>query len=918
MVLERDALMSKPSSIDLSQAAVENQRKYEAIVRRELEPVLVHPLLDEGFDFFCDVNECACKTYGYTREEFLKLKAFDITEQEDVKQHARHDVRKSLQEHGHRIFETHHIKKNGERFPVEIDSLIIEHEGRQLIVAVIRDISAKQEVLESLQESEERFRTVFDQATDMVVVLDEAGHLLEANHESARFTGYSHEELLQMRVYDISPNAAEEDDASIWRSLGENETKTLQRSLLRKDGHRMSIEVKLGVIFLKGQKLILAFCRDTTQRMRNEQLIRESEERFRTMFKQATDAIYVWGMDGHLLMCNRQAHEFLGYSEDELRGIHISEVDPDFELENDYDTFWEELSDNESRTLDRSLVRKDGSRIPVEVKTCAMMLRGRKVNVGFCRDNSYRFEQERRLRDSEKRFREVLETVSSLCVQGYYSDGTVFFWNDANEKVYGYSKEEALGRHLLDLIFPEGMKSMVKELIKRGGETGEMPPADELCLKHKDGSDVWVYSSHVAVEVGGRYELYCLDVDLGKIKEAEAARENALKELTQAKNAAEAANQAKDDFLAVMSHEMRTPLNPIIGYTSLMLDDCSPDHQEMLQSVLYAGGRLLTLIEQILGYAKLEHGGLELKAEPCNLVSICSTAMEDISRDSHDLELTLQNGSEELDEVPEDMEILVDRDILLRVLDNLLTNACKYTKEGFVRLCVGMKHSHTEDDHFVFSVEDSGIGIEADQLEHLFEPFRQAEHSMSRHYDGVGLGLAVCRKLIVLLNGQLKAESKPGIGSRFWFEIPLKEVASRRMTPERLTAEYPVFEKKYRVLLVEDKDDNAALAQRLLNLAGLHCKRAENGIQAVELAAREAFDLILMDLSMPEMDGFEASRRIREEGGANAKTPILALSAHVSEEIKQQCRKVGMNGHINKPIERGQLLAMMKAQLVGD
>lgn len=773
----------------LRQAAEENQSKYARLVGRTDDPVLVHPILAEGFAPFCDVNACACRTYGYSREEFLRLSAPDITDPQDVREHATREFRHRLLEAGHLTVESRHRKRSGESFPVEIDATILEHEGAPLIIAVIRDIS---------------------------------------------------------------------------------------------------------------------------EQRRAEQALVESERRFRTLIEQATDALYVARMDGSLVEVNAAACRDTGYPREELLRLNVRDLDPESEEQDDHQKFWEDLSMHEPVTLLRHHVRKDGSRFPVEIRTAAAHLHGERVVMGFCRDISERIEQERRLRESERRFRKLAETVSSLAIQGYDEDGTVFFWNEANVPIYGYTADEAVGRNLVDLIIPDEMADSVRRAIAHAGRTGEMPPPAELSLQRKDGSRAWVYSSHVSVEVGGRYELYCLDVDLSSMKEAQAAKETALAELTLAKEAAESANRAKDEFLAVMSHEMRTPLNPIVGYASLMLEECREDQRPLLETILNSSDRLLGLIEDILNFAKLDRGDLKMQPSWINFRELCRAALDDIHPKHSALDIQFRNGFAGADPVPPEMLVYADRNLLLRVLDNLLTNACKYTPSGFVRLEVGMRPGRHGTAQFFLAVEDSGIGVAEENLEALFEPFNQVDRSYTRKYEGVGLGLAVSRKLVELMRGRLRVTSEPGKGSRFWFEVPLSIRAqggehSKPATPGRPLA----FERPMHILVAEDRPDNAALVQHIISRAGGTCRLATTGLEAVAMAGDETFDLILMDLSMPEMDGFEAAERILEGPNPNEGTPILAVSAHVSDKVKAQCEAVGMCGHLSKPIVAADLVSAL-------
>lgn len=764
----------------LKSTALENQSKYDCIKNRKDTAVLIHPILDEGFANFTDLNECACRQYGYTREELLTLSAYHITDSTESKKHATPDFRRRLLEDGHMVFESKHIKKNGDVFPVEIDAMVFEHDGKSLIASVVRDITKRKVAEQQLRESELRFRALVEQATDAIYLSDLKGNILEINESACRDTGYIREELLSLNIKDV-----------------------------------------------------------------------DAESR-------------------------------------------------DF----DFETFWKNMNPSEPATIESFYIRKNGTTFPVEVRIGSILVDGERGVMGLARDISLRREQDQKIREGEMRFRNLLENVSSLAVQGYYGDGTIFFWNEANTAIYGYTPEEAIGQNLVDLIIPDSMKADVRALIKEAGWTGELNPPSELQLQGKDGKGIWVYSSHASVKVGDKYELYCLDIDLSAIKQLQLEKEIALEALTIAKEQAESASKAKDEFLAVMSHEMRTPLNPIVGFASLMLQDCRSEQTTLLESIMNSSSRLLALIEDVLDFARLERGELKTRVSRVDVIDVCKTAIHDVEGLSDHLELSFTNGFDDFVAITGSLEVSCDKNVLLRIIDNLLTNACKYTHEGYVRLKVGMKKQGRGLPLFVFVVEDSGIGIPNKHLRTLFSPFNQVDTSYTRSYEGVGLGLAVCSKLVDLMGGQIYVKSVLGEGSRFWFEIPLKVLNSINSNDEYEGSMKPLkFDRKLNVLVVEDNPDNFLLACSIIEMAGGRCSVAENGMSALQVCSKEKFDLILMDLSMPVMDGFEATNKIINEGGLNSDTPILALTAHISNEVRVKCLDAQMVGHVTKPVQ---------------
>jgi PAS domain S-box-containing protein len=385
-------------------------------------------------------------------------------------------------------------------------------------------------------------------------------------------------------------------------------------------------------------------------------------------------------------------------------------------------------------------------------------------------------------------------------------------------------------------------------------------------------------------------------------------------DLEEARRAAEAASAAKATFLANMSHEVRTPLNSIIGFTDLLLDDPGLDERKrhQLGMVQKSGNLLMTIVDDILNLSKLEAGKVELHLEPFALEALIdnSTSLIKAVAESKGLQLSTWIDPQA------SPNHLGDEGRLRQVLLNLLNNALKFTASGSIQVEARRVLATASVERLRFTVTDTGPGIPLEKQHRLFQQFSQTDASVSREYGGTGLGLAISKSLIDLMGGHIGAFSTEGMGSTFWFEIDLPPAQAASLPPpETAQAGSRTASRSAKILLVEDVPFNQELAEAILLRAGHEVRIAGDGVEAVKAAAEENFDLILMDVQMPRMDGITATRRIREMEGPRSRVPIIAMTANVLAEQVREFEAVGMNGHVAKPIKQAELHAAIAAAI---
>ena len=480
--------------------------------------------------------------------------------------------------------------------------------------------------------------------------------------------------------------------------------------------------------------------------------------------------------------------------------------------------------------------------------------------------------------------------------------------NQTFNTLLGYNVESVIGTPLVQYFHSEDVNETKKIIQEELGSNSDIFVFENR-MKCNDGTEKWMRWKLIVKN--GKCFANGADITIRKQTERKLSENLAYlvrinKELGEAKRVAEASVKVKQDFMANMSHEIRTPMNAIIGFTGLLLrGELSDEQRSSLESVKISGENLIVIINDILDFSKIEAGKMSIEASEFDLRTILKELVKLQKQSADDKGVSLVLNIE--DEVP--AKVIGDSVRVNQILLNLMSNAIKFTSKGKVELAVKVLHDSEKEVQLEMTVEDSGIGIPANKLSDIFESFTQAKGDTTRKYGGTGLGLTIVKKLVDLMQGDIKVISEPEKGSKFIVTLKLPKGSAANVQAKEEDDGKDIVLGKLQVLLAEDNELNQILAKRVLNNFGCEVVIAENGMIALEKLRENDFDVILMDIMMPEMDGIEATKIIRKDFPEPKKNiPILAMTAFIfTESSDNKYLEAGMDDYILKPFNPDKL-----------
>lgn len=653
----------------------------------------------------------------------------------------------------------------------------------------------------------------------------------------------------------------------------------------------------------ENNKYVNCYGVDVTERIKAQEEVQKSQQQYRTLIEVADDVIYKTNKYGKFTFVNPKVIELSGYTEKEIIGMSYLDLIRDDFKEKAQNFYLEQL---------KSKTKTSYFEYPVLTKTGKMVWLGQNVKLefegddfvgyfGIARDITEKVIAKQQLKESEEKYRGIIENLELGLLEVDNEELIVkaYPWFC---KLTGYDEHELIGKKASDIFLDEnGLKIMREQNEIR--DVG-LPGVYEVEMIRKDGEymNVLISGAPIFDGAGNRIGSVGIHWDITNRKIAE-------RELELAKEEAEKSLVIRQNFLANMSHEIRTPMNAIVGMSNLLEGSGLSDEQKRYNLALKdSASNLLVLIDDILDFSKIEAGKLDIEIIPFKLQDVLDkmTSLFSLKAREKSIDFIVKS------DIDSEQVLMGDPVRLSQVLTNLISNAIKFTDSGKVMVKVYFKGGLN------IEVIDTGKGISSDKIDQVFDPFRQEDEGITRYYGGTGLGLSITKNLVELMDGDVFIESEINIGTKFTIYLPYRKTDKQPLEFERAEKVFVSSLEKHslpdaKILLVEDNDINIFMATSIIEKWKSEVVVAKNGREALECLRKQTFDIVLMDMQMPVMNGVDATIKIREE--LKSDIPIIALTANAIKGEKEKCLAAGMNDYLSKPFNPNVLFIKIARQL---
>ena len=736
---------------------------------------------------------------------------------------------------------------------------------------------------------------ILGETADGLVVLNENRKLVSANMRACEILGVkTPETLIEIPFHQFI-------DLNAVSDLSKGQSREVFMQTL--SGRPIFVEIALSPVQGENEEFRLLRLTDISKYKQKEEQILRTESTIKSVLESSQDSIWVQNKKGEIVASNHRFKHWI-YQETGQKFTDESPskllVNPKFLTEAQWQSFYQSGLKGESITHE-ALVRNMERNSTIQVSFNPVKQGKEVIGVSvFLKDITQQKETQAMLEG-------VLQgSLSGIFVlnamrdeQGEIQDFRLGLANEAAEEFFKQPIASLTGKRLLEAlpeVKAEGLFAQFKEVVDSG-----LPLSIEHQLKNRNGDVHWLQT--VAVKLGEGLAVTFDDF---------TDRKRAELQLIENKKLAEQESKSKADFLASMSHEIRTPMNAVIGMAGLLKEtELSSEQEEYVNIVDISGQNLLTVINDILDFSKIESGKLTLEKQPLVLEKLVLEVFSLLRQKGKEKGLSL--SYEIAKGVPH--SVVGDITRLRQILINLINNALKFTKKGGVSVHISARKQFQKFE-ILFSVKDTGIGIPKARQNRLFQSYSQVDSSTSRKYGGTGLGLLICKNLVELMEGSIGLESKEGSGSTFYFTIRANQseqedqaVIIPKQNPWEIIEQVP---KSLRILVAEDNPINQKVALRILQKLGLNAKIAPNGLAAFQMVKSEVFDLVFMDMQMPEMDGLEATEKIRALPIEISLRPrIIAMTANAMQGDRERCIAAGMDDYISKPIQLDKVASIL-------